>query len=77
MNKKKNPKVNKEGDDMSTITVDNISLKEFIKKNKKQIYDNGRKNAKLNAEGKPTISKNDPDFHDDEWEEHFKRMDKK
>jgi hypothetical protein len=64
-----------EGHDMSTLAIDNKSLQNFINQNKEKIYKEARQNTKLNAQGKATISKDDPWFQDDKWDEHFKRMD--
>ena len=59
---------------MATLTANNLSLSEFIYQNKDKLYKEGRKNIKLNKDGKPTISQNDPWFNEDEWDEHFRRM---
>lgn len=60
---------------MSKLTIDNISLKDFIKQNKTKIYNAARNNTKLNNEGKPTISRNDDWFDEDIWDEHYKKVD--
>ena len=67
----------KKVDDMSTLAIEKLSLTDFIKQNKEKIYETARKNTKLNTEGRPVISKDDPWFCEDEWDEHFKGMDKK
>lgn len=64
-----------EGNDMSTLAIDNKSIKNFINQNKEKIYKAARQNTKFNAQGKATISKDDPWFQEDAWDEHFKRMD--
>ena len=63
------------GNDMSTLAIDNKSIKNFINQNKEKIYKAARQNTKLNDQGKATISKDDPWFQEDKWDEHFKRMD--
>ena len=60
---------------MPKLTIDNISLKDFIKQNKAKIYEEARDNTKLNDEGKPTISKDDDWFNEDIWDEHYKKVD--
>ena len=63
--------------DMSTVLADNISLSSFIKHNKKKLYEEGRQNVNLNKDGKPTISRDDPWFNENEWDEHFQGLPKK
>jgi hypothetical protein len=58
---------------MNATVANNFSLSEFIKQNKEKIYETARKNTKLNSEGKPTISKDDDWFYEDEWDRHFER----
>jgi hypothetical protein len=77
MDKKKRKYKLHRGDNMSTLAIERASLKSFVEKNKEKIYGEARQNTKLNEDGKPTISKNDPWFYEDEWDQHFKRMDKK
>lgn len=61
---------------MSNYTLERISLKNFIKENKKKIYETARNNTQYNEKGQAVISKNDPSFNEDVWDEHFKGMDK-
>lgn len=63
----------KKVNDMSVTLIDDISFEKFIKQNKEQIYDLAKKNTKLNSKNRPTISKKDTWFYEDEWEEHFKK----
>jgi hypothetical protein len=67
----------KKDKDMNTAIATNLSLSDFIKQNKDRLYEAGRKNVKLNKDGKPTISRNDPWFDENEWDEHFRRLDNK
>jgi hypothetical protein len=53
-----------------------MDLKDFIEQNKEKIYKIVRKNTKYNKEGIPTISKNDLWFNENEWDEHFKTLNK-
>lgn len=62
----------KKDNDMATVTVNDLSLANFIKQNKDKLYEEGRKNVKLNKNNKPTISRDDPWFNENEWDEHFK-----
>ena len=64
----------KKVNDMSTLIMNKVSLTDFIKQNKSQIYETARNNTNLNSDGKPTISKNDEWFGEDIWDEHFKRV---
>jgi len=52
----------KKGESMKSLIVNNLSLSDFVKQNKKKLYEEGRKNVKLDKSGKPTISRNDPWF---------------
>lgn len=65
----------KNGDSMATYALERNSLKNFIKQNKEKIYETARNNTQYNANGQVVISKNDPSFNENEWDEHFKRMD--
>jgi hypothetical protein len=56
---------------MNSSIVDNLSLSNFIKQNKARLYENGRKNVKLNENGNPTISRDDSWFNEDQWDKHF------
>lgn len=58
---------------MSKIT-NKMKLSNFINQNKAKLYEQARKNVNLNENGQPTISKNDDWFHEDVWDEHYKRM---
>jgi hypothetical protein len=51
-------------------------FKKFLKANKEKIYETARKNAKLNSEGEPTISKDDDWFYEDEWDSVFQMSSK-
>jgi hypothetical protein len=51
-------------------------FKEFLETNKEKIYQTARKNTKLNSEGKPTISKDDDWFNEDEWDSLFQMSSK-
>ena len=55
---------------METIT----SLKNKIQENKEYLYKVAKENTKVNEAGFPTISKDDPWFYEDEWDEHYKRI---
>jgi hypothetical protein len=66
----------KKGNKMSIPLPKEQSFSDFMKKNKEKIYETGRNNTKLNQDGLPTISKEDPWFKEDEWDDHFERMDK-
>jgi hypothetical protein len=63
----------KKDKNMNTAFANNLSLSDFIKQNKSKIYEMAHKNTTLNQDGKPTISKNDDWFNEDEWEQHFKK----
>lgn len=60
---------------MSAYTFERDSLKNFIRQNKDKIYETARNNTKYNTKGQAVISKDDPSFNEDVWDEHFKRMD--
>ncbi|MGI6605497.1 MAG: hypothetical protein ACOX2X_00315 [Peptococcia bacterium] len=63
----------KKGINMGVPLTDDIMLKDFIKQNKEQIYALAKKNTKLNSNNQPTISKDDPWFNEDEWDQHFSK----
>jgi hypothetical protein len=67
----------KKDKNMNSIVANNLSLSNFIKKNKDRLYAEGRKNVKLNKDNKPTISRDDPWFNENEWDEHFHRINNK
>lgn len=50
-------------------------LKDFIKQNKEKVYKIAEQNTTRNSKGQVIISKDDPWFNEDEWEEHFKELD--
>lgn len=52
------------------------SLKKFIKKNKEKVYKIAEQNTTRNSKGQVIISKDDPWFYEDEWEEHIKNLEK-
>jgi hypothetical protein len=54
-----------------------MNLQNFIEKNKDKIRKIAKSNTKINSEGLPTISRNDPWFYEDEWDEHFKELQSK
>lgn len=58
----------KKVNNMSTLELEKKSLSDFIKANKNKIYEDARRNTKLNANGKPTISRNDDWFSEDMWD---------
>lgn len=47
---------------------------EFVKANKKILYNFAEKNTKRNSNGDAVISKDDPWFYEDEWDEHYKEL---
>ena len=47
---------------------------EFVKANKKILYDFAEKNTKRNSNGDAVISKDDPWFYEDECDEHYKEL---
>lgn len=61
-------------DSMSTMAMEMKSLKEFINQNKEKIRQVAEENTIRNSNGQVCISKNDPWFYEDEWDEHSKRM---
>lgn len=65
--------LDKEVNDMSAMVIERASLKSFIEQNKSKIYNMAEKNTVRNSKGQTTISRTDPDFNEDEWEEHFKK----
>ena len=62
---------------MSTLAVDNKSFTDYIKKNKEKVYRIAEQNTVRNSQGQVTITKNDPWYYEDEWEEHAKELDKR
>lgn len=62
---------------MRTVTVKNLTLTDYIKENKAQIYETARNNTVLNDKNQPTISKNDDWFSEDEWDIHHKKITEK
>ena len=63
--------------DMTTMAMERASLKDFLDKNKEKIYSLAEQNTVRNSKGQTTISKSDPWFQEDEWDEHSRRMDNK
>ena len=41
---------------MKSLIVNNLLLSDFVNQNKNRLYEEGRKNVKLDKSGKPTIS---------------------
>ncbi len=64
----------KKDKDMNTVISNNLSLSDFIQQNKDRLYKEGRRNTKLNNDNKPTISRRDPWFNENEWDDHFNGM---
>lgn len=56
---------------MSTLALEKQNLKEFIKQNKNKIYTIAEQNTIRNKKGQTTISKDDPWFNENEWDEYF------
>lgn len=67
----------KKAKDVTAYTLERASLKDFIKQNKEKIYEDAKNNTKYNSKGQAVISRDDPSFYEDEWDEHFKRIDNK
>jgi hypothetical protein len=55
------------------ITVSK-KIKDMLKKNSKRLHKDARNNTKVNSEGHTVISKDDPWFHEDCWDDHFKSI---
>lgn len=47
---------------------------EFVRNNKKAIYEFTEKNTPRNKNGDAVISKEDPWFYEDEWDEYYKEL---
>ena len=59
----------KKVDDMSTLAMDNISFKEFIKQNKEKIRKLAEINTIRNSKGEVVIAKDDPSRNEVEWDD--------
>lgn len=59
-----------------TKVIVDSDFKQFIQDNKEKIYKIAEQNTTYNSDGQATISKDDPYFNEDEWEEHFRELDK-
>lgn len=46
------------------------NFSEFVKRNKDLLYSAAEKNTKRNSEGRAVISKDDPWFEEDEWDDY-------
>ena len=47
---------------------------EFIKANKEKVYALAEANTKRNSNGDAVISRSDPWFYEDEWDEYYKEL---
>ena len=47
---------------------------EFIKANKGKVYAHAEANTKRNSNGDAVISRSDPWFYEDEWDEYYKEL---
>ena len=47
---------------------------EFVKANREKIYALAEKNTKYNEDGDAVISRDDPWFYDDVWDEDYKEL---
>jgi hypothetical protein len=56
------------------INIDNTSFVKFIKQNKEKVYRLAEQNTVRNSKGQIVISKNDPWFHENEWDEYAKAV---
>ena len=61
---------------INNMDKEHKSFKEFIKRNKEKIYRIAETNTTRNSKGQVIISKDDPWYYEDEWEEHFMELDK-
>ena len=50
------------------------NFEEFVKANRNIIYDLAEKNTERNADGEPVISRDDPWFYEDEWDDYYKEL---
>ena len=62
----------KKSDVMSTLSIDNASFTKFVKQNKEKAYRLAEQNTVRNSKGEIVISKNDPWYEEDEWDEIYK-----
>ena len=52
-----------------------MSGNDFINVNREKIYKLAEKNTVRNSDGRTVISRDDPWFHDDIWDDDFARLD--
>lgn len=50
------------------------SFEEFVRANKDKLYELAEKNTVRNADGQTVISRDDPWFYEDEWDEYYKEL---
>lgn len=50
------------------------SFEEFVRANKDKLYELAEKNTVRNADGQTVISRDDPGFYEDEWDEDYKEL---
>jgi hypothetical protein len=56
-------------DDMSTLVMDNISFKDFLKQNKEKIRKITEENTVRNSKGEVVITKDDSWRNETEWDD--------
>ena len=49
-------------------------FEEFVRANKDKLYELAEKNTVRNADGQTVISRDDPWFYEDEWDEYYKEL---
>lgn len=49
-------------------------INQFIKENREKIYEFTMRNTRTNKNGDAVISRGDPWFYEDEWDEYFKQL---
>lgn len=47
---------------------------EFVKANREKIYARAEANTKYNSKGHAVISRDDPWFYEDEWDDYYKEL---
>lgn len=50
------------------------NFSEFVAAHKEKIYEQAEKNTQRNAQGHTVISRSDPWFYEDEWDEYYKEL---
>ena len=73
---KKGNENKKEGEEMAVLEKEMTTFADFVRKNRKKIWENAESNTIRNNDGDVVISKDDPSRNEHKWTEIYKELEK-